>query len=65
VWYAFEYARKHNRRKVTCMIKENIMKLTDGLFHRAFDEIAEEYPGIEANSQILDFGLANFVYQPN
>jgi isocitrate dehydrogenase len=65
VWCAFEYARKHNRRKVTCMIKENIMKLTDGLFHRAFDEIAEEYPGIEANSQILDFGLANFVYQPN
>jgi isocitrate dehydrogenase len=65
VRYAFEYARKHNRRKVTCMIKDNIMKLTDGLFHRVFDEISEEYPGIEANSQIVDFGMANFVHQPN
>ena len=47
------------------MIKDNIKKLTDGLFHRFFDEIAEEYPGIEANGQIVDFGMANFVHQPN
>src|SRR5437660_1257027 len=40
VRYAFEYARLHGRRKVTCFTKDNIMKITDGLFHRVFDEIA-------------------------
>ena len=62
--YAFEFARRERRRKVTCMVKDNIMKLTDGLFHRVFDEIAKEYPEIEANSQIVDFGMANFVHRP-
>src|SRR3977135_3595292 len=38
VRYAFEYARLHNRKKVDCFMKENIMKMTDGLFHRVFDE---------------------------
>jgi isocitrate dehydrogenase len=37
VRYAFEYARRNGRRKVTCFSKDNIMKLTDGLFHRVFD----------------------------
>src|SRR5579863_9013413 len=37
VRYAFEYARSHNRKKVTCFMKDNIMKLTDGLFHKTFD----------------------------
>src|SRR5919198_3027707 len=40
VRYAFEYARRHNRKKVTCFTKDNIMKLTDGLFHKVFNEIA-------------------------
>ncbi len=62
--YAFEYARKQGRRKVTCMVKDNIMKVTDGLFHRVFDEVAQEYPEIEAKSQIVDFGMANFVHRP-
>src|SRR6187402_2220697 len=44
VRYAFEYARLNNRKKVTCFTKDNIMKLTDGLFHKFFDEIAAEYP---------------------
>src|SRR5712691_1068336 len=44
VRYAFEYSRLHNRKKVTCFTKDNIMKLTDGLFHRVFNEIAQEYP---------------------
>ena len=65
VLYAFGYARRENRRKVTCMFEDNIMKLTDGLFRRVFDELAEEYIGLEANSQIVDFGMANFVHQPN
>jgi len=62
--YAFEYARQHGRSKITCMIKDNIMKLTDGLFHRVFDEVAREYPEIQAHSQIVDFGMANFVHRP-
>ena len=56
--YAFEYARAYGRRKVTCMTKDNIMKLTDGLFHRVFDEVAAEYPDIESEHQIIDIGAA-------
>ncbi|MEP0546552.1 MAG: NADP-dependent isocitrate dehydrogenase [Rhodothermales bacterium] len=58
VRYAFEYARAHGRRRVTCMTKDNIMKLTDGLFHRVFDEIAAEYGEIEAEHRIIDIGAA-------
>ena len=58
VRYAFEYARAQGRSRVTCMTKDNIMKLTDGLFHRVFDEIAEEYPEIEAEHRIIDIGAA-------
>lgn len=39
VRYAFEYARSHGHRKVSCFVKDNIMKLTDGLFSRVFTEI--------------------------
>jgi isocitrate dehydrogenase len=46
VRYAFEYALAHGRRKVTCMSKDNIMKMTDGLFHQVFNEIRMEYPEI-------------------
>ncbi|HRF38630.1 MAG TPA: isocitrate/isopropylmalate family dehydrogenase, partial [Saprospiraceae bacterium] len=45
--YAFEYARQQGRKKVTCFTKDNIMKQTDGLFHKVFNEIAAEYPDIE------------------
>ncbi len=58
VRYAFEYAKAYNRKKVTCMVKDNIMKITDGLFHNVFKEIALEYPEIESNSQIIDIGSA-------
>ncbi len=58
VRYAFEYARAHDRKRVTCMTKDNIMKLTDGLFHKVFDEIAAEYPEIEADHRIIDIGAA-------
>ena len=53
VRYAFEYARAYGRKKVTCMVKDNIMKITDGLFHKVFDEIAPEYPEIASETQIL------------
>ena len=64
VRYAFEYARAHGRRKVTCMTKNNIMKLADGLFQRVFAEVAEEYPDIEADHQIIDIGAARVAATP-
>ena len=62
--YAFEYARAYNRRKVTCLSKDNIMKMTDGLFHRVFDEIAAEYPDIEQEHWIIDIGSALLADEP-
>ncbi len=62
--YAFEYARAYGRHKVTCMTKDNIMKITDGLFHRVFDEIASQYPEIAADHQIIDIGMARVADQP-
>src|SRR5215204_2951673 len=59
VRYAFEYAKKFNRKKVTCFIKDNIMKRTDGLFHKTFARIATEYREIEADHRIVDIGSAN------
>jgi isocitrate dehydrogenase len=64
VQYAFEYARKFNRKKVTCLTKDNIMKMTDGLFHRVFNEIAAEYPDIENEHLIVDIGTALIACQP-
>jgi isocitrate dehydrogenase len=64
VRYAFEYARRNNRKKVTCFTKDNIMKLTDGLFHRIFDEIGSEYPDIEKEHWIVDIGAAKLADTP-
>src|SRR5262244_3662855 len=64
VRYAFEYARRHNRKKVTCFMKDNIMKLTDGLFHRVFNEIAAEYPDLENEHWIVDIGAAKMADTP-
>lgn len=62
--YAFEYARLHGRKKVTCFTKDNIMKQTDGLFHQVFDEIAREYPNIENEHWIIDIGAAKMADTP-
>jgi isocitrate dehydrogenase len=62
--YAFEYARTNNRKKVTCFIKDNIMKFTDGIFHKVFDEVASEYPEIESDSLIVDIGSAFLAERP-
>src|ERR1700736_6473470 len=64
VQYAFEYARRNNRKKVTCFTKDNIMKFTDGLFHRVFNEIAAEYPDIENEHWIVDIGAAKMADTP-
>ncbi|MHA7652829.1 NADP-dependent isocitrate dehydrogenase [Mycobacterium sp. ML4] len=62
--YAFEYARRHGRSKVSCFTKDNIMKLTDGLFHRVFDEVAADYPDIAAEHWIVDIGAAKLADSP-
>ena len=62
--YAFEYARLHNRKKVTCFMKDNIMKMTDGLFHKVFDEIGAQYPDIEKEVWIVDIGAAKMADTP-
>lgn len=62
--YAFEYAKQQNRKKVTCFTKDNIMKQTDGLFHKVFDEIAKEYPEIENEHWIIDIGAAKLADTP-
>ncbi len=64
VRYAFEYAKQYDRKKVTCFTKDNIMKQTDGLFHKVFDEIAKEYPGIENEHWIVDIGAAKMADTP-
>ncbi|HTP33884.1 MAG TPA: NADP-dependent isocitrate dehydrogenase [Candidatus Acidoferrales bacterium] len=64
VRYAFEYARLHKRRKVTCFMKDNIMKMTDGLFHKVFDEIGAQYPEIEKEVWIVDIGAAKMADSP-
>ena len=62
--YAFEYARRNSRKKVTCFTKDNIMKLTDGLFHKIFDEIAADYPDLENEHWIVDIGAAKLADTP-
>lgn len=62
--YAFEYARTHGRRKVTCMVKDNIMKMTDGLFYQVFEEVGAHYPDIERERYIIDIGAARLATRP-
>jgi len=62
--YAFEYARRHGRRKVTAFTKDNIMKMADGLFHQVFDEIAAQYPDLENEHWIVDIGAAKLADTP-
>jgi isocitrate dehydrogenase len=62
--YAFEYAKAYGRKKVTCFSKDNIMKMTDGLFHKMFDEIGKEYPEIEKEHWIIDIGAALLADKP-
>jgi isocitrate dehydrogenase len=64
VRYAFEYAQQFNRKKVTCFTKDNIMKMSDGLFHKIFDEIGAEYPAIEKEHWIVDIGAAKMADTP-
>lgn len=64
VRYAFEYARAYGRKKLTCMTKDNIMKMSDGMFHRVFDEVAKEYADLKSDHMIIDIGAARLAAQP-
>ncbi|ETN62153.1 isocitrate dehydrogenase [Anopheles darlingi] len=63
--FAFDYATKHNRKKVTCVHKANIMKLGDGLFLRKCEEIAKLYPRIQFEKMIVDNTTMQLVSNPN
>lgn len=63
--YAFEYAKSYNRQKVTCFSKDNIMKMTDGMFHKVFRDIATDYPDIESDHFIVDIGTAKLAAYPD
>jgi isocitrate dehydrogenase len=62
--YAFEYARANGRSKVTCLVKDNIMKVTDGMFADMFRRVGTEYPSIAQEVQIIDIGTARVATQP-
>jgi len=64
VRYALEFARRNGRKKVTCISKDNIMKITDGLFHKMFDAIGQEYPEITKEHMIVDIGAARLAEMP-
>ena len=64
VRYAFEYARRHNRRRVACFTKDSILQMTDGLFHTVFAEIAAEYPEMRSEHWAVDIGAAKLADTP-
>lgn len=61
---AFEYALKNNRKKVTCVHKANILKMTDGLFLEEFNNIKQDYPSIISNDLIVDNACMQLVMRP-
>jgi len=64
VRFAFEYALRENRKKVTAVHKANIMKLTDGLFLKTAREVAQDYPQIEFEDRIVDNMCMQLVQKP-
>ena len=64
VEFAFDYAKKNNRKKVTAVHKANIMKLSDGLFLNTAREVAEENKNVEFDDLIVDAAAMNLVLNP-
>jgi isocitrate dehydrogenase (NAD+) len=62
--FAFEYARREGRKKITCGHKANIMKLSDGLFLNCFRKVASEYSDIQADDKIIDNACMQLVMRP-
>ncbi len=62
--FAFEYARKHGRKRVTAVHKANIMKMSDGLFLRSVRKVAANYPDIVCDDRIVDAACMHLVMNP-
>jgi isocitrate dehydrogenase (NAD+) len=62
--FAFEYARAHGRKRVSCVTKANIMKFTDGLFLDVFRGVAKDYPDIEPWENLVDAICMGLVQRP-
>lgn len=62
--FAFDYARKNNRKKVTGIHKANIMKYSDGIFVEVFHEVARDYPDIQSEDKIVDNMCMQLVQKP-
>ena len=62
--FAFEYARTHNRKRVTAVHKANIMKMSDGLFLRCVRQVGEQFPGITCDDRIVDNACMQLVLNP-
>ena len=63
--FAFEYALKNNRKRVTAVHKANVLKKTDGLFKDIFYEVAEDYPTIKSNDYYVDATAMYFITKPH
>jgi isocitrate dehydrogenase (NAD+) len=62
--FAYEYARKHRRQRVTAVHKANIMKLGDGLFLRTARKVGADYPDITTDDRIVDAACMQLVMNP-
>ena len=62
--FAFEYARTHNRKRVTAVHKANIMKMSDGLFLRCVRQVGEQFPGITCDDRIVDNACMQLLLNP-
>ena len=62
--FAFQYARRHGRRRVTAVHKANIMKMSDGLFLKCVQEVAGHYPDITQDDRIVDAACMHLVMRP-
>ncbi len=62
--FAFDYALKNGRKKVSCFIKDNIMKIADGAFHNVFKDVAKAYPEITNEQMIIDIAAAKVAANP-
>lgn len=62
--YAFDYAKQNNRKKVTLIHKANILRVSDGLFLRVFEEISKTYPSIQANEMLVDAAAMRLITNP-
>jgi isocitrate dehydrogenase (NAD+) len=62
--FAFETARRQGRKRVTCVHKANILKLSDGLFLRTCSRVAQEFPDVQFDESIVDAAAMKLVLNP-